>query len=104
MNQLLTQVEVCTLARISYPTLCRWLNAGIFPQPVNGRRKKLLFDPAAIEAWIKKSATSTNHPPTQQRRVQVDYARRQAEAKATLQRHYNNLTKKTTPSKKGGAS
>ena len=51
MERLLTVREVTELLRISYPTLYRWLKAGTFPQPINGRGRKLLWHPADVERW-----------------------------------------------------
>ena len=92
MNRLLTQGEVCELLRISYPTLCRWLNAETFPQPVNGRRRKLLFDPDAVEAWIKNQRGPPVSTPavtcsTKQRNDTRSFQERQRLAELSLQKH-----------------
>ena len=90
MNKLLTQRDLCELLRVQYSTLNRWLNAGTFPQPVNGRGKKLLFDPAAIEDWIKsrqQSAAPAFTSPAKRRRDKKSFEQRQTAAQAVLQRH-----------------
>ena len=88
MKKLLTQGEVCELLRMRYGTLNRMLNAGGFVAPVNGRGKKLLFDPDAVEAWIKSRqqqvAPAAN---SQRKRDKKSFEQRQAAADAALQRH-----------------
>jgi len=59
-KKLLTQSEVCERLRLKYGTLNRMMNAGDFVPPVNGRRRKLLFDPEAVEAWIKSRQKRTS--------------------------------------------
>jgi len=92
MEKLLTVREVTDLLRISYSTLHRWLSAGKFPAPVNGRGKKLLWHLSQIEDWANyrqsQSATSTTvTSPTQRKQRDKDYRNRLAVADATLQRH-----------------
>ena len=90
MNKLLTQRDLCELLRVQYSTLNRWLNAGTFPQPVNGRGKKLLFDPDAIEDWVKsrqQPAVPIPTPSTKRRRDKNSFEQRQVAAQAVLQRH-----------------
>ncbi|MCL2305167.1 MAG: helix-turn-helix domain-containing protein, partial [Planctomycetaceae bacterium] len=53
MKRLMTQGEVRELLRCSFSTLSRMMNSGDFVNPVNGRGRKLLFDPDAVEKWIK---------------------------------------------------
>ena len=58
MKKLLTRRELCEVLCITYPTLNRMMNDGRFDvRPVNGRNRKLLFDPDAVEAWIKRQQT-----------------------------------------------
>ena len=90
MKKLLTQRDLCELLRVQYSTLNRWLNAGTFPQPVNGRGRKLLFDPVAIEDWVKsrqQPVVLTTTPPAKRRRDKKSFEERQAAAQAVLQRH-----------------
>ena len=90
MNKLLTQADVCELLRIKYGTLYRMLNTGDFVPPVNGRGRKLLFDPAAVEAWIKsRQATTATAPPNVNSPIREmnDYQKRQKLAAQTLQTH-----------------
>ena len=47
---------------LSYSTLCRMMNAGTFPQPVNGRGRKLLWTQSAIAAWMCQQSESVNRP------------------------------------------
>jgi excisionase family DNA binding protein len=92
MEKLLTVREVTDLLRISYSTLYRWLSAGTFPAPVNGRGKKLLWHLSQIEDWANYrqsqsaiSATATS--PTQRKQREKDYRERLAAADRALQRH-----------------
>jgi len=91
MKRLLTQGEVCERLRIHYSTLCRMMNAGDFIPAVNGRGRKLLFDPDAVEAWIKSRQPSIDTPPvtspTKQRQLDKDKKRRLEAARASLERH-----------------
>ena len=96
MNRLLTQWEVCEFLRISYSTLCRWLNAGTFPQPVNGRGrgKKLLWTQDAITQWMNRNSESIDIAPlvnvcnpSKLKREAREWEERQRLAKATLERH-----------------
>lgn len=95
MNRLLTQQEICELIRISYPTLARWLTAGTFPQPINGRGRKLLWTEDAIQDWIRHRQ-STVTPPVQittvkqRKRQERAYQERQQRAEQALQRHRIN--------------
>ena len=93
MRKLLTQTEVCELLRIHYSTLCRMMNSNNFVPPVNGRGKKLLFDPDAVESWIKARSppvTPTATTSTQRRKEKKSFEQRQAAATAALQRHVAN--------------
>ena len=91
MDRLLTRKEVCALLRISYPTLCRWMNDGRFIQPL-WRYRKLLFDSDAVEAWIKNRQTTpipapivTN--PVKRKKQEKDAQRRAELARQALDRH-----------------
>jgi len=96
MKTLMTQGEVCERLRIKYGKLNKMLNANEFVVPVYGRGKKLVFDPDAVEAWIKarqarqQPVTPTDSTPAQQRRKAKAFRERQAAADAALQRHANN--------------
>jgi hypothetical protein len=65
------------------------LNAGVFI-PVNGRGRKLLFDPDAVEAWIKarQPPVNVNSPtvtcPAKQER---DRKKRVILARAIIDKH-----------------
>jgi excisionase family DNA binding protein len=91
MQKLLTRGEVCERLRISYSTLCRMMNAGGFISPVNGRGRKLLFDPDALETWIKARQSPVTTPtitsPTQQKRQDKEKQQRLAEARKRLEMH-----------------
>ena len=92
MKQLLTQKEVCALARISYPTLARWLTAGTFPQPVNGRKKKLLWSEQQITDWMNRQSspccpTLPDVSFSQRKRDAKSFGQRQEAAKQALDRH-----------------
>ena len=94
MEKLLTQREVCELLRISYPTLNRKMNAGDFVPAVNGRGKKLLFDPDTVRSWIKSqqqiaptSASPNVSNPAHQKREEIAYRDRQKAAQKVLARH-----------------
>jgi len=58
---------------------------------VNGRGKKLLFDPDAVEAWIKKQQSppilTVTNPAKTRRLEEKAFEQRQAAAKAALERH-----------------
>jgi len=92
MEKLLTVCEVTDLCRISYSTLYRWLSAGKFPAPVNGRGNKLLWNPSQIEDWANyrqsQSATGTTvTSPVKRKQQEKDYRERQAAAERSLERH-----------------
>jgi hypothetical protein len=55
------------------------MNTGDFVPPVNGRGRKLLFDPDAVEQWVKSRQSPDNK----------SFELRQAKADATIQRHAN---------------
>ena len=67
------------------------MNDGRFIQPVNGRGRKLLFDPDAVDAWLAEK----NRAPPQvcvpsgksEKRKNRDFAERQRAADAALARH-----------------
>jgi len=94
-RRLLTRKEVCAVLGIHYSTLNRMMNASEFISSVNGRKRKLLFDPDAVEAWIKARqqpvtpAVIGPKPPQE-----MDRKRRLELAYAALEKH--------KPSKKGG--
>jgi len=92
MQKLLTVKDITELLQISYSTLYRWLKAGSFPAPINGRGKKLLWHPSQIEEWSNyresqatTSATDTN--PTKRKQRDKDYHERQRKADIVLRRH-----------------
>ena len=92
MRRLLTQGEVCELLRCSYSTLCRMMNAGYLVPSINGRGRKLLFDPDAIEAWIQARQQTvipavSSPPPTKQKQPDKDRKRRLQAARETLEKH-----------------
>ena len=81
------------MLRIRYGTLHRMLKANEFVPPVYGHGRKLVFDPDAVEAWIK--AKQSLAPPavttsSQRKRDKKSFDQRQAVADATLQRHAEN--------------
>jgi len=95
MKRLMTQGEVCELLRCSFSTLSRMMNSGDFLNPVNGRGRKLVFDPDTVEAWIKArqqplqaimSAGVVPNPAKQKQRDK-NKIRRLEMARATLDRH-----------------
>jgi len=93
MKKLLTQGEVCKQLRIHYSTLCRMMNANEFIPPVLGRGRRLVFDPDAVEAWIKARQSVVNPAITtssQRKRDKKSFDQRQADADASLQRHAEN--------------
>lgn len=91
MNKLLTQRDVCALLRISYPTLCRWLNEGRFVQPLNGRKRKLLFDSIAVERWVNTRQQpvipAVSSLPAKQKQRAKERQRRLELARTALERH-----------------
>ena len=110
MNRLLTRKEVCALVRSSYPTLCRWLDAGLFPQPVNGRKRKLLWTEQQIEEWMNRQSAPVNATPlpnvspSQQKRETKAFQQRQEAARQTLLRHANYRKGQHNSQQKGGQS
>ena len=86
MERLLTVREVTELLRISYPTLYRWLKADTFPQPVNGRGRKLLWHPADVERWSNYRQPSAESATTG-RSSAKSFQRRQESARAVLAKH-----------------
>lgn len=91
MNRLLTQKEVCALVRITYPTLCRWLNTETFPQPVNGRKRKLLWTEQSISEWMNRQVSQIITPSitySKEQRQQDRARQRNVElARQALERH-----------------
>jgi hypothetical protein len=85
------------------------LNAGDFVPPVNGRGRKLLFDPDSVETWIKSRQSSpvsvppVTTPAKKQRQEEKAYQERQEAARVALERHHkpkrqqNETTRKTEP-------
>ena len=96
MRKLLTQKELCELLRIKYSTLYRMMNDGRFEvRPVNGRGNKLLFDPDAVDAWIKSCQSPVAHATSiriakSEKKHARDFAERQQRADDALQRHALN--------------
>ena len=93
MKRLLTRKELCELLRIEYSTLNRMMNAGEFIASVNGRGRKLLFDPDALERWLQdrqQSVTPTATTSKQRRKDKKAFEQRQADAQSTLDRHSRN--------------
>ena len=95
MTKFFTQGEVCALLRISYQTLCRWMNARAFPQPINGRGKgkKLLWTEQSIIEWTNRQSASVYMPSSktsgirQQKCETKAFNQRQEAARQTLERH-----------------
>lgn len=91
MGKLLTLHEVLELTTVKYQTIHRWLNAGMFPQPVNGRGRKLLWTQESIEMWMNRQSMPVSNPivPTSKERRQAEksYQARLDAADAALERH-----------------
>ena len=91
IEKLLTLQEVLELTTVSYPTIYRWLNAGTFPQPVNGRGRKLLWTQSAIISWMNQQSTPVSNPivttSKERRQAEKAYQARQENARAVLERH-----------------
>jgi len=90
MEKFLTLPEVLELTRVSYTTLSRYWKAGLFPRPLLGRGKKLVFDPEAVSAWLQAQqqvAPPNIIPPSQLKRETKAWNERQQLAKATLAKH-----------------
>lgn len=91
MEKLITLQEVLELVRVSYPTIYRWLKAGTFPQPLNGRGRKLLWTQAAIESWMNRDSAPVSAPIVtslrKQRQEEKSFSDRQEAACAALDRH-----------------
>jgi predicted DNA-binding transcriptional regulator AlpA len=111
MEKLLTVRDVTNLLQISYSTLCRWLDAGTFPQPVNGRNRKLLWTEQSVVEWTNRQSTPVNSTPlpnvspSQQKRETKAFQQRQEAAKQTLERHANYRKGQHNPQQqKGGQS
>jgi predicted DNA-binding transcriptional regulator AlpA len=88
MDQLLTLTEVLALVGVTYSTILRWRNAGTFPEPHNGRGKKLFWTQSSIENWMNRQPQPVSSPiiitPKKQRKT--DDTVYQA-ARAALERH-----------------
>lgn len=91
MEKLLTLQEVLEFVTVSYSTIRRWVSTGTFPQPLNGRGKKLLWTQSAIESWIDRQSTPVSPsevaPPRKQRQAEKSFLERQEAARAALERH-----------------
>ena len=53
-TRLLSPRAVCDRTSLSRSTLDRLVAAGAFPQPVRLTDRRLAYDVAAIEAWLRK--------------------------------------------------
>ena len=91
MEKLLTLQDVLELTTVSYPTIYRWLNAGTFPQPVNGRERKLLWTQDSVISWMHRQSTPVSSPVVttskEQRQADKAYQARQEAARVALERH-----------------
>ena len=101
MEKLLDLKDVLDSCRCSYPTLARWMSANLFPQPLNGRGKKLLWAEQQIFDWIESRRQQSTQAPTfslpnhrQERRKMKDFAERQEAARQALERHSTGNTNK----------
>ena len=87
MDRLLTLAQVLALVGVTYSTIIRWRNAGTFPEPHNGRGKKLFWTQSSIENWMNRQPQPVGSPivstPKQRRQTDAAY---QA-ARAALERH-----------------
>ena len=59
MQSLLTIRDLIPLLQVSEPTIRRWVKEskngiGTFPKPINGVKRKMLFNPVDIEKWANK--------------------------------------------------
>jgi hypothetical protein len=68
------------------------INDGRFIQSVNGRGKKLLFDPDAVEAWVKSrqspvASTAVTSLSKSEKAKTRAFAERQQRAEQSLERH-----------------
>ncbi|WP_374045052.1 helix-turn-helix transcriptional regulator [Vibrio diabolicus] len=54
LNNLLTYEEVCSLTKLSQPTLRRYVKAGRFPQPIkpNPEGKAVRFRASDVRRWM----------------------------------------------------
>ena len=91
MEKLLILREVLELTRVSYPTISRWLKTGMFPQPVNGRGRKLLWTQDSIAQWMNRQSEPVIIPvittPKERRQADKAYQTRQEAARIALERH-----------------
>jgi len=90
MEKLLTLKDVTEAVCLSYQTLHRLMKAGAFPQPVNGRGRKLLWTQSSIEDWMNRNATSqpaTTPVRPSKRQQDKEYRNRQEAAEKALERH-----------------
>ena len=91
MKRLLTRKELCKWLGIGDSTLYRMTKAGEFILPVNGRGRKSLFCPDAVEAWIKSRqqpvAQTAATSPAKSEKKSRDFAERQLRAQQSLERH-----------------
>jgi len=98
LEPMLTLAEVLALARVSYQTILRWRNAGIFPEAHNGKGKKLLWTKSAIEMWMNQQQSAlVSIPqvttPKERRQFEKSYQERQEAARAALDRHRKGKVK-----------
>ena len=92
MKRLLNRKELCEWLGIGDSTLYRMMKAGEFILPVNGRGRKSLFCPDAVEAWIKSrqqpvAQTAATNPTKSENQKNRDFAERQLRAQQSLERH-----------------
>jgi len=93
MRALWTLKDVTKVVPLAYTTIRRMIITGRFPGSVNGRNRKLLFDPDAIEAWIKNQQSTPSNTPQnitsskQLKREKKSFEERQKIAQKSLDRH-----------------
>ena len=63
--KLLTLPEILKEVRVSSSTLSNYRKAGLFPEPLYGKGKKLVWEESQIEKWLaEKSAPPVNTVPS----------------------------------------
>ena len=58
MTRLLTPKQVCAQIALSRSTLDRLVNAGDFPAPIRLTERRLAYNAAAVDQWVRERLES----------------------------------------------
>lgn len=94
MEKLWTLPEVLKMRRVSYATLSKHWKTNLFPKPLSGKGKKLVWAESQIVDWLHRHSTSeqtappnVGSPAKQLKQETKTWNERQKQAKDALARH-----------------